>query len=379
MSRRIYLDCNSSTALDARVLEVLIQELKEEEGNPSSIHFHGQQCRRKLDESRQIIARFLGVRPNEIIFTSGGTEGACLLLNGVMQHFTTGHIITSSVEHSCVFETVKDLEKKGYQASFLPVGSLGAVEPHTVKEALRPDTRLITLMAVNNETGVKTDIESIAAIAQQAHIPFVVDGVALLGKESFNIPQGVSAIFFSGHKIHAPKGIGFSVCKQTLKMNPLCTGGTQEFGRRAGTENLPGIIALAQAISILANEQEMITSYLSARRNQLEEGVMARLEGVLVNGDGQRVSNTTNLSFVGVDGESLLMNLDLEGISVSHGSACSSGALEPSRILLNMGLPLPRANSSIRFSVGRHTTEEDIARAVDGIVRVVERLRKKGY
>lgn len=379
MSRRIYLDCNASTALDPRVLNILIQELQEEEGNPSSIHFHGQQCRRKLDESRQMIARFFGVKSNEIIFTSGGTEGACLLLNGVMQRFTTGHIITSGVEHSCVFETVKELEKKGYQASFLSTGPLGAVEPQAVKEALRPDTRLITLMAVNNETGVKTDIDAIAAIAHSLNIPFIVDGVALLGKESFNIPQGVSAIFFSGHKIHAPKGIGFCVCRQALKMNPLCTGGTQEFGRRAGTENLPGIVALAQAISILSNEQEQITSYLFARRNQLESGIMARLENVLVNGEGERVSNTTNLSFMGVDGESLLMNLDMEGISVSHGSACSSGALEPSRILLNMGIPLLRANSSIRFSVGRLTTEAEVARAIDGIVRVVERLRKKGY
>lgn len=375
MNRRIYLDANASTFLDPRVLQVLIQQLQEEEGNPSSIHAHGRQSRKKLEESRLIIAKFLKLKPNEIIFTSGGTEGAYLLLHGLMKSFANGHLITSTVEHPCVYETAKNFEKLGYQASYLSPGLYGAVHPEAVKETLRPDTRLITLMAVNNETGVKTDIEGIAEIALEARIPFIVDGVALLGKELFQIPRGVSAMFFSGHKLHAPKGIGFCFCRQSLKLLPLYSGGNQEFHRRAGTENLPGIVALAEAVRILDQEQLLITGQLRERRDLLEKMLIDQLGGVSVNGEGPRIVNTTNLSFEGVDGESLLLNLDLEGISVSHGSACSSGALEPSRVILNMGIPLKQARSAIRFSVGRNTTQEEVLEAVEIIKKIVIRLR----
>lgn len=373
--KRIYLDNNASTSLDPRIQKILIQEL-EEEGNPSSTHFHGQQCRRKLEKSRQTVASFFKVKPNEIIFTSGGTEGAALLIQGIMLQHPEGHAISSGSEHSCVYQTLKESGKRGAQVTFLSAGLIGAVQPEQVERAIRPDTRLITLMAVNNETGVITDIEAIAAIAQRHHIPFIVDGVAWLGKELMKIPAGVSAIFFSGHKIHAPKGIGFCICRQDLRLTPLFVGGGQEHNRRAGTENLSGIVALAEAIALLEKNQEASISHMQRLREHLEMQLISELPNVIVNGSGPRTSNTSNLAFLGADGEALLMNLDMAGISVSHGSACSSGALEPSRVLLEMGIPLSQVRSSIRFSLSRNTSEVEISTAVTAIIQIVNRLRK---
>jgi cysteine desulfurase len=372
---RIYLDYNASTPLEPRLLPSFIREL-EGIGNPSSIHFHGQQRRRQLEQSRELIAQFFQVKPHEVIFTSGGTEGAALLLQGIMQSYPTGHMISSTVEHACVYRTLKELEKRGAELTCLPTEAWGAVKPEEVECAIRPQTRLITLMAANNETGVLTDLEAIAAIAQRARIPFIVDGVAWLGKEVIHhLPDGVSGIFFSGHKVYGPKGVGFCICRQSLKLTPLLVGGGQEFQRRAGTENLPGIVALGEAIELLSQEQEQSISHMRQLRDRLESELVRHVPDVVVNGTGPRVSNTTNLAFLGVDGESLLMNLDGEGISVSHGSACSSGALEPSPVLLGMGIPLAQARSSLRFSVGRMTTEAEIETAVATIQRVVQRLR----
>lgn len=371
----IYLDYNSSTPLDPHILKVLIKELEEEQGNPSSIHFHGKKCHQKLEQSRQQIARFFKVKPHEVIFTSGGTEGAALLIQGIMLSNPNGHIISSKAEHSCVYQTLKELSKRGAQVTFLPTGEWGAVQPEEVKKAIEPQTCLITLMAVNNETGVKTDIEAIAAIAQKANIPFIVDGVAWLGKEEIHLPPGVSAIFFSGHKIHAPKGVGFCICRSHLKLSPLFWGGSQEFNRRAGTENLPGIVALGEAVALLEQKQNEFIQHMYQMRDLFEAKLMECLPNIVVNGKGPRICNTSNLAFLGLDGETLLIHFDLEGISASHGSACSSGALEPSRILLEMGISLKQAQSSLRFSVGRSTTEKEIQQAVAIIVRIVERMQ----
>lgn len=373
---RIYLDYNASTPIDPRTLQVMVKVLEEDFGNPSSIHFHGQKARQRLEKSRQTIADYLGVKPEEIFFTSGGTESAHLLLNGIMLRKPQGHLISSTVEHACIYETAKELEKKGYAATFLNPGEWGAIKPDAVREAIRPDTRLITLMAVNNETGVKTDWEAISEIAESYHIPFVVDGVALLGKESFQIPKGVSAAFFSGHKIHASKGIGFCFCRQAVKLIPIFMGGSQEYHRRAGTENLSAIAGLAEAVKILAEDQASITCHLKNMRDLLEGSLLKNLPNVIINGLGPRVVNTSNISFDGIDGETLLMKLDLERISVSHGSACSSGALEPSRILLNMNIPLKQARSAIRFSVGRTTSQCEIEQAVSLIRKIINNLLK---
>lgn len=376
MNERIYLDNNASTAVDPRVIKAVIAALESEsEGNPSSIHSSGQRARYKLSEARQKIASYLGVRSHEIIFTSGGTEGINMLLHGRFPTGSGGHVITSNVEHSCVFATVKKMAANGLYCSFLDVGSYGAVTPEAVAQAIRPETSLITLMAVNNETGVKTDIEGIAAIAQQFKVPFFVDGVALMGKESFKIPQGVNAMAFSGHKFHAPKGIGFVVMRAHQKLTPLLTGGDQEYGRRAGTENLPGIMGVAAAVELLQSELPDSASRMQKLRDQMESALMHQISGVQINGEGPRVANTTNLAFEGIEGEMLLTALDLEGVAVSHGSACASGALEPSRILLNMGYPKERAASSIRISLSRLTTEVEIERCIEMIVKIVKKQR----
>lgn len=376
MKHKIYLDNNATTLVDPCVCEAVMQDLKHHYGNPSSIHAFGQDSRSRLAASRHSIASFLNVRPNEIIFTSGGTEGINMVIRGIFEGKPGGHIVTSSVEHSCVYGTVKQLESLGCQATFLSPGLWGAVTEEAVREAIRPDTRLIVLMAVNNETGVKTDIERVAKVAQEARIPFLVDAVALLGKEPFVIPDGVSAMCFSGHKIHAPKGIGFAFIRSQLKLRPLLTGGDQEYGRRGGTENVSGIIGLTEAIRQLKVNLTDTSKQMEILRNKLEHSLLEQLVGVTVNGLGPRVVNTTNLSFSGVDGETLLAALDMEGIAVSHGSACASGALEPSRILLNMGLPTSVARSSIRFSLSRFTTESEIDICVRVVRETVMRLRR---
>lgn len=252
--KKIYLDNNATTAMDPRVLEVVVKDLQETVGNPSSIHSFGQQARQKLAKARQTIAAAIGVKPQEIVFTSGGSEGANYILRGLLTPQTPGHILTSSVEHSCIYKTVQYLETLGAKATFLHPGALGAITPEAVKQALNPSTKLIALTAVNNETGVKTDVEAIAALAAEVKVPFLVDGVALLGKEPFTIPPGVSAMIFSGHKIHAPKGIGFVFVRSSLKLQPLLIGGEQESGRRAGSENLSGIAGLAEAVRLLKDE-----------------------------------------------------------------------------------------------------------------------------
>lgn len=376
MNSHIFLDHNSSTSLDPIVYKTLLQELEIEKGNPSSIHFYGRECKKKLEHSREVIAGYLKVKPGEIIFTSGGTEGANLLLQGFFNQVPQGHVITSDAEHSCVYNIMKLMEKKGRDITFLSAGQWGAVQAQELLKAIRPDTCLIVLMAVNNETGVKTGINEIASIAEQRGIPLIVDGVALLGKEAFDIPQGVSAMFFSGHKLHAPKGVGAVFCRSSLKLAPYMIGGAQENNRRAGTENLPGIVAFAKAIELFSENQHAYTERMRFLRDRLEASLKRDLKDISILGEGPRVVNISNISFDGVDGESLLIGLDNEGISVSHGSACTSGAIEPSRILLNMGVPLRKARSAIRFSVSRQTSEEEIDRCVAIVVKLVRKLRR---
>lgn len=374
MSQRIYLDNNASTAIDPQVLKVTIDDLILSEGNPSSIHFHGQEMRNRITKARRLIASKLGVAPSEIIFTSGGTEGMNMLIKGFASD-VPGHFITSNVEHACVYFTCKELENCGWQGSYLPVGKNGAVTPEQVEKAITSNTRFIALMAVNNETGVKTDIEAIALIASERKIPLIVDGVALLGKDQFSLPKGVLGIAFSGHKIHAPKGIGFVVARSKLKLSPLLIGGSQEAERRGGTENIHGIVGLAEAVAITSDKLQESLLKMQSLRDSFELSLKEQIKNISINGEGPRVCNTSNVNFHGVDGESLLMNLDLAGISVSHGSACSSGALEPSRVLLNMGMTVEEASSSIRFSLSRFTTQEEILRCVSALVAIVERLR----
>lgn len=375
MKQRVYLDNNAGTFVDPDVLQAVIQNLQSSEGNPSSIHAEGQAARQRLTLARQVIADYLKVKSKEIIFTSGGTEALNTMLRGFCQSYPKAHVITSLVEHSSVYQTALLLQQQGCDVTFLPTGLMGTVTADAVKKALKPSTRLIVLMAVNNETGVKTDIESIAGIAQASNAFFLVDGVALLGKESFSIPAGVSAMCFSGHKVHAPKGVGFLFWRTQMHILPMITGGHQEFNRRAGTENIPGIVGLSKAVSLLNHLLPEATERMRMLRDYLEEGLLSALPFAVVNGEGPRVVNTLNMSFPGIDGEALLMHLDRKGIAVSLGSACSSGAIEPSRILLNMGMPMELARSAVRFSLSRFTTKDEIDTCIETVVALVSSLR----
>ncbi len=375
MKRPIYLDHNANTPVDPRVVEKIHEYLKEMYGNPSSSHRFGKKINHYLTSVRDALAAFLAVRSEEIVFTSGGTEGINLLIRGMFDEDKTGHIVTSNVEHSCVLNTVKCMEKRGVAVTYLSPGVWGAIKPEAVLQAIRPDTRLIALMSVNNETGVKTEIEPIAQMAREKNIPFIVDAIAHLGREELRIYPGISAMAFSGQKIHAPPGVGFCYIKRSLKLSPLFTGGAQQSGRRAGTENLPGIVGLGEAVKILSENQHKFTQKMHGLREHFESKLKERIPDLFINGEGPRSVSTSNLYFKGVDGETLLTLLDMEGIAASHGSSCSSGSLEPSRILVNMGYSLQRVNSSLRFSFSRDTTEEEIHEAVKVISFLVSKLR----
>ncbi len=347
----------------------MLQDLGSLPANPSSVHWFGQQARQLLTQARHTVASFFKAKPEEIIFTSGGTESLNFLLRGLG---TKGHLITTLIEHSSVYKTVQSL---GLETTYLPVALHGAPLPHQVEEAIRPDTRAIVLSASNGETGVKIDLDAIASIAQRRSIPLLIDAVAFIGKEPFTPHPGIWGLALSAHKFHGPKGIGAVYLKSNLKLAPTLTGGGQENTHRAGTENLAGILGLAEALRILAQDQPKITQTLLDLRTHFEKALFSAVPDLSINGQGPRISNTSNIAFHGLDGETLLMHLDLAGLAVSHGSACSSGALEPSRVLTNMGLDRKTARSSLRFSFSRMNTMEEIDRAIDIIASTTQKLR----
>lgn len=373
VQKGIYLDNNASTEIDPAVKQAYFDAIDQSLGNPSSMHFAGQSQKKLLSEARYKIASHFGVKPMEIYFTSGATESVNMILRGIAEIYPGCHIVSSSVEHACVINTLSHLEKKGTQVTYINPGLWGAATKEQVESALTKDTKLIALMAVNNETGVKTDIEAIAALAKEKGIPFFVDGAALLGKERFSIPDGVTAMSFSGHKLHGPKGIGFSFIRKGLRFASQMTGGEQEFGKRGGTENTPAIVALAKAIQILESILGEAEVRMRELRDLFEAMLLKKLPDLIINGQGKRVVNTSNIAFPGIEGETLLSALSLKGVAASHGSACASGALEPSRILLNMGIDPRLAASSLRFSVSRFTSPEEIEAAVEIIVSSIKR------
>jgi cysteine desulfurase len=373
---RLYLDNNATTLIDPRVLKAMLSEFSGPPANPSSIHYFGQQAKALLNFARRSIAAFFGAKPEELIFTSGGTESINLLIRGLFGGRPKGHLITTAIEHSSVYRTIQSLENSGVAVTYVPVDSWGAPLPQRVEEAILSHTSAIILSAANTETGVKLDIEKIADIAQRYEIPLILDAIALIGKEPLIMPPGVSAIAFSGHKFHAPKGSGGVIARSRLKLTPLFTGGGQEFQRRSGTENLAGILGLAEAIQILREKQTEITQHMLNLRNHLEQSLMKEIPEITVNGRGPRIPNTSNLAFHGIDGENLLIHLDMAGVAASHGSACSSGSLEPSRVLLKMGMDRTVARSSLRFSVSRMNTREEIDACIERLIEVVRKLRK---
>ncbi len=375
--RRIYLDNNATTPVLPEVLEAMRPYFGEHFGNASSIHHHGQETRAAVERARDSVALLLGCRAAEIVFTSGGTEDDNLAIAGL-----TGagdHVITSSIEHHAVLHACKHLEETGCDVSYLPVDGRGLVDPDDVRRALRPNTKLISIMMANNETGVLQPVEEIGKIAAEADVYFHTDAVQAAGKVPIDVKRiGCHALSISGHKMHAPQGVGALFVRRGTRLQPLFYGGRHERSRRAGTENVPGIVGLGKAAELAMQGFERGDDRkMSALRDRLQQGILAQVEEAGVNGDGaSRVPNTVNIYFDHIEGEAMVISLDLKGLAVSTGAACSSGAIEPSHVLLAMGLRADRARASIRFSLGKQNTAEDIDLALALVPETVARLRE---
>jgi len=376
---RFYFDHNATTPVSSEVLSVHIEALREVYGNASSIHHNGQQAKQALEEARRRVAAAVGADPREIVFLSGGTEADNLAIRGVVRASTKPrkHVITSAIEHPAVMNTCAQLEREGIQVTYLPVSSSGVADPDSVRQALREDTVLVTLMHANNETGAVQPVEAIRRITREAGIAFHSDGVQAFGKIPVDVNTlGVDLYTISGHKIYAPKGVGALYVRKGTKLAPLLFGGHHEWDRRPGTENVPGAVALGCAAATAVRDLEAESSRLDALRNRLERAILERVPHSGVNGGAvARVPNTTNIYFDGVQGEAMVIALDLAGFAVSTGSACSSGAVEPSHVLTALGLTKERARASLRFSLGRANTTAQVDALVEAVVEAAGRLR----
>ena len=374
---RIYLDNNATTPLLPDVFEAMRPYFGEQFGNASSIHHHGQQTRAAVEDARESVAALLGCRAAEIVFTSGGTEADNLAIAGLIA--AGDHVITSSIEHHAVLLSCRHLEEIGAEVTVLPVDGRSVIDPSDVGRALRPNTKLISVMMANNETGVLQPVEKIGAIAAEAGVYFHTDAVQAFGKVAIDVKRiGCQALSISGHKIHAPQGVGALYVQKGTKIHPLFYGGRHERSLRAGTENVAGIVGMGKAAQLAKQGLDRgDDKKMAAMRDRLQQGILAQVEEAGVNGSGvMRVPNTANIHFDHIDGEALVIALDLKGLAVSTGAACSSGALEPSHVLLAMGLRRDQARASIRFSLGRQTTNEDIDFALALVAETVARLRE---
>jgi len=381
--KRIYLDNNATTPLVSEVIGAMKEVLALPPMNPSSVHSLGQQGKKLLMEARHTFAEVLKVQPKEVIFTSSGTEALNFLIRGFYSTSLTlqgvPHIISSNVEHPAVQKNLQLLEMQGAMLTYLPAGSWGAIRPEQLKEAISEQTRLIVLTAVNNVTGVKSDFVKIAEVALECRIPLIVDGVQLLGKELFTIPPGVSGMAFSGHKLHAPAGIGAAFLRSSFPIPSLMIGGEQEYGKRGGTENLLGIVGFAKAVELLSTCLPRASERMEKLRKRLIEGLQSKIGNLILHGEGPHICNTVHIGFPGVHGETLLIQLDLLGVVASHGSACSSGSLEPSSVLINMGIAPQLAQGSLRFSLSRMNTEEEIEESIRLISQAVLSSKSKEW
>lgn len=378
MSRRVYLDHNASTPVHPEVVRAMMPYWGERFGNPSSIHAFGREAREGVEIAREQIARFLGAETDEVVFTSGGTESDNLAIKGVALARGAGHIVTSPIEHHAVLRTCQFLEGQGFAVTYVPVDGDGLVDPDDVRRALRPDTILITIMHANSEVGTIQPVEAIGRLARERAIPFHVDGVQTFGKIPLDVHAwGVDLLSFSGHKIYGPKGVGGLWIRKGTRMVAVQHGGEHERRRRAGTENVPGIVGLGQAVEIRAREMEAEALRLAGLRDRLWAGLRARVRDVRLNGHPtRRLPGTLGMSFRRVESESIVLGLDLEGIGVSAGSACTSGNVEPSHVLVAMGVPVEWAMGAIRVSLGRGTTPEEIDAVLEVLPPLVERLRE---
>lgn len=369
--QRYYFDHNATTPVLPEVLAAMAPVLTEVYGNPSSIHYYGQRARQLLDDARRVLAQFMGATPEEIVLTSGGTEGDNLAISGVARG---GHAITTTVEHSAVHGAGAQLAG----LTRVPVDSRGIVDAEDIRRALRPDTKLISVMHVNNELGSIQPLAEISKIAREAGVLFHSDGVQAAGKIKIDVEAlGVDLYTISGHKFYAPKGAGALFVRKGVEVRPLQYGGHHERDRRAGTENVAGAVALARAAQILLETGEQESARVSALRDQLERAILARIEGTHVNGAGApRTPNVTNIRFDGIDSEPLMIALDLRGFAVSSGSACLSGASEPSHVLTAIGLTKEQGRSSVRFSLGRSNDQAQVDALTEALVESVAALRR---
>ena len=375
--QRVYLDNNATTPVLPEIFEAMRPYYGERFGNASSIHHHGQDTRAAVERARESVAALLGCRASEVVFTSGGTEADNLAIFGLVSE--GDHVITSTIEHHAVLNACKHLESIGCEVTYAPVDTTGRIDPADVRLALRPNTKLISIMLANNETGVLQPVSEIGEVAAEADIYFHTDAVQAAGKIALDVTQiGCDLLSISGHKMHAPQGIGALYVRKGTLLQPMLYGGSHERSRRAGTENVPGIVALGKAAEIAKQGLENSTvAALGQLRDRIQQTILRTIEATGVNGDGvPRVPNTTNLYFDYIEGEALVIALDLKGLAVSTGAACSSGAIEPSHVLTAMGLRPDRARASLRFSLGKQNTPEEVDFAQALVPETVARLRE---
>jgi cysteine desulfurase len=373
---RIYFDNSATTRVDPKVLEAMIPFFRDTFGNASSIHTFGQEARAAVEDSRRAMADLLGADTREIVFTSGGTESDNAALWGA--YCPGDHVITTRIEHPAILATCKALQSAGAEVTYVPVDSSGRVDPSEIAASITDRTKLISVMHANNETGVIQPIEEIAALARDHGIVFHTDAVQSAGKIPVNVRAlGVDLLSMSGHKIHGPKGIGVLYVRKGTKLTPFMTGGSHERKRRAGTENVPAIVGLGAAARLALDRLPEMTTRVGGLRDLLERQVRERIPGVRTNGTVEnRLPNIANLSFEGLEGETMVIAMDLEGIAISTGSACASGSLEPSHVLIAMGLRPEAVQGSLRFSLAYHNTEQEVESVLSTLTRVTERLRR---
>jgi cysteine desulfurase len=379
---RIYLDNNATTPVAPEVFEAMTPWLTEGFGNASSVHWFGQQAAAAVDEARLAVAALIHAQPAEIVFTSGGTEADNTALFGVVEaaETVTGskHVVTTAIEHHAVLHTAKALEKRGVRVTYVRVNASGVVNPEDIRKALSSDTVLISVMHVNNELGTLQPIEEIGRLAREAGIPLHTDAVQSAGKLPLDVDRlNVSLLSLSAHKLNGPKGVGALYVRKGTLLRPLVYGGSHERDRRAGTENVPGIVGFGAAAGLAMRTLNEEPNRLAGLRNRLEAGIRRRVPSVRINGDPKhRVPNTSSVTFDFVEGEGFVIAADLRGLACSTGSACSSGSVEPSHVLTAIGQTHERARSTVRFSLGRFNTKQDVDSAVDVISQVVEHLRR---
>ncbi|HHY37313.1 MAG TPA: cysteine desulfurase NifS [Clostridia bacterium] len=379
MSRKVYLDHAATTPVRPEVAEAITRYMVEEFGNASSIHSFGRAARKGLEEAREHVASLIGADAREIIFTSGGTESDNMALKGVAEACRQRgkHIITSKIEHHAVLHTAEHLEKEGFEVTYLDVDSDGLIDPDDVRRAIRDDTILVSVMFANNEVGTIEPIGEIGKICKEKGVVFHSDGVQAVGSIPIDVNElGLDLLTISAHKMYGPKGVGALYVRKGTKIAPIIHGGAHERGKRAGTENVAGIVGFGKAAELARIEMDERQNHLLPLRDRLIRGILERIDDVKLNGHPtKRLPNNVNVSIMYVEGESMLLNLDMMGVAASSGSACTSGSLEPSHVLLAMGVPHEVAHGSLRMTLGSANTEEDVDYVIDCLEEIVKRLR----